>query len=143
SPGGLGRSGLRCLRQGRNAIPREDSSNRRYPDQERNGGSFDHLIGPAASGLPWWQVLLAEGLFASLGTPSFPWDLVHFGSGRTDSPGTGEVGSSPGFTGSPLESMPRASDSGDPGATSQVAVVRVLSSTKPTASTSRSYQMSA
>src|SRR5262245_7140908 len=24
---------------------------------------------PAASGLPWWQVLLAEGLFASLGRP--------------------------------------------------------------------------
>src|SRR5262252_8317161 len=50
---------------------------------------------PAASGLPRWQVLLAEGLFASLGTPSFPWDLVPFGSGRTDSPTTGEVGSSP------------------------------------------------
>jgi hypothetical protein len=29
-----------------------------------------------------------------------------------------EVGSSPGFTGSPLESMPRARDSGDPRATS-------------------------
>src|ERR1700758_5581670 len=31
---------------------------------------------PAASGLPWLQVLLAEGLFASRGTPSFPRDLV-------------------------------------------------------------------
>src|SRR5215813_506486 len=30
---------------------------------------------PAASGLPWWQVLLAEGLFASLGTPLLPRDL--------------------------------------------------------------------
>src|SRR5215510_193411 len=27
---------------------------------------------PATSGLPWWQVLLAEGLFASRRTPSLP-----------------------------------------------------------------------
>ncbi len=40
------------------------------------------------------------------------------GVGRHLSPDCGETGSSPGFTGSPLVSMPRARDSGDPGSTS-------------------------
>src|SRR5215831_5692108 len=52
-----------------------------------------------------------------VGHPRFPRDLVLFGLGRT-APSSGEVGSSPGFTGSPLESMPRARDSGDPRTTS-------------------------
>src|SRR5215831_15430368 len=52
-----------------------------------------------------------------MGHPRFPRDLVLFGLGRT-APCSGEVGGSPGFTGSPLESMPRARDSGDPRATS-------------------------
>jgi hypothetical protein len=51
--------------------------------------------------------------------PRFPRDLVLFGLGRT-APSSGEVGCSPGFTGSPLESMPRARDSGDPRATSPI-----------------------
>jgi|SRR6516165_3675154 len=51
---------------------------------------------------------------------SLPWDaLVSLGtwfhSGWAEPvPISGEVVSSPGFTGSPLESMPRARDSGDP-----------------------------
>ena len=40
-------------------------------------------------------------------------DLVLFGLGRT-APSSGGVESSPGFTGNPVESMPRARDSGDP-----------------------------
>jgi hypothetical protein len=48
-------------------------------------GSYDcyptPFLPPRVS-LPWWQVLLAEGLFASLGTTSFPWELVPFGSPR-------------------------------------------------------------
>jgi hypothetical protein len=74
---------------------------------------------PATSGLPWRQVLHVEGLFASRETPSFPSGPGFFGLGRT-APSSGEVGCSPGFTGSPLESMPRARDSGDPRATSPI-----------------------
>src|SRR5215469_4013227 len=48
-----------------------------------------------------------------VGDPHVPRDLVPFGLGRT-APSSGEVGSSPGFTGNPLDSMPRARDSGDP-----------------------------
>jgi hypothetical protein len=48
-----------------------------------------------------------------VGRPRFPRDLVPFGLGGT-APTSGEIGSSPGFTGIPFESMPRARDSGDP-----------------------------
>src|SRR6516162_3872387 len=54
-----------------------------------------------------------------------PWDALvslgtWFDSGWAEpAPSSGEVESSPGFTGSPLESMPRARDSGDPKATSR------------------------
>jgi hypothetical protein len=36
------------------------------------GRTTARLPFPAASSLPWWQVLLVEGLFASRGTPSLP-----------------------------------------------------------------------
>jgi len=50
----------------------------------------------------------------SRGQPSPPGDLVSLGW-APPGPACGEAGSSPGFTGNPLVSMPRASDSGDPG----------------------------
>jgi hypothetical protein len=46
--------------------------------------------------------------------PSPPGDQVSLGWAAPE-PRCGETGSSPGFTESPLVSMPRASDSGDPG----------------------------
>jgi hypothetical protein len=52
------------------------------------------------------------------GQPSPPADQVPFGLGGTNCPVCAEAGSSPGFTGNPFESMPRARDSGDPGPTS-------------------------
>lgn len=69
---------------------------------------------PATSGLPWRQVLLVEGLFASRRTPSFPSGPGSVRVGRNRAHFRGEIGSSPGFTGIPFESMPRARDSGDP-----------------------------
>ena len=51
----------------------------------------------------------------SRGQPLAPRRPGVFGLGATRCPDHGEAGSSPGFTGNPLVSMPRASDSGDPG----------------------------
>jgi hypothetical protein len=53
----------------------------------------------------------------SRGQPSPPGDQVSLGW-APPGPACGEAGSSPGFTGNPLVSMPRASDSGDPERTS-------------------------
>ena len=53
----------------------------------------------------------------SRGSPRPP-ETGCLGVGRHLSPDCGETASSPGFTGSPLVSMPRARDSGDPGSTS-------------------------
>jgi hypothetical protein len=91
----------------------------RFPAFVGTMGAYDcsptlpcHLWSPLAAGTP------------RRGPVRFPWDtLVSLGtwfvSGRAEPhPYSREVGSSPGFTGSPLESMPRASDSGDPRATS-------------------------
>jgi hypothetical protein len=50
--------------------------------------------------------------------------------------------SSPGFLGNPFESMPRARDSGDPGTTSQISVVRMLPSALLTASASQQAEFS-
>jgi len=61
------------------------------------------------------QVLLVEGLFASLEEPLVPHGTWLLWVGRNRAQLSGEVASSPGFTGNPLISMPRASDSGDPG----------------------------
>src|SRR5215468_2342094 len=71
-----------------------------------------HLRSPLAAGTP-----RRGSVRFPWDHPRFPRDLVLFGLGRT-APCSGEVGGSPGFTGSPLESMPRARDSGDPRATS-------------------------
>ena len=51
-------------------------------------------------------------------------------------------GSSPGFLGNPFGSMPRARDSGDPGATSHYRSFRVLPSALLTASASRPAEFS-
>ncbi len=51
-------------------------------------------------------------------------------------------GSSPGFLGNPFGNMPRARDSGDPGATSHLSVVRVLPSALLTASASQRAEFS-
>ncbi len=66
-----------------------------------------------ASGFPWPQVLLVESLFASLGEPLVPHGTWLLWVGRNRAQMSGEAGSSPGFAGNPLVSMPRASDSGD------------------------------
>ena len=54
-----------------------------------------------------------EGLFASLGESLVPHGTWFLWVGRNRAQMSGEVVSSPGFTESPLISMPRASDSGD------------------------------
>jgi hypothetical protein len=72
----------------------------------------------ATSGFPWQQVSRVEGCSLPVERPSCSRDPVRFGLGGTHAHRSREVGSSPGFTGNPLESMPRARDSGDPAATS-------------------------
>src|SRR5499427_4757064 len=72
-----------------------------------------HLRSPLATGTP------------RRGFVRFPWDSLIFRgtwfcSGWVEPhPIRGEIGSSPGFTGIPFESMPRARDSGNPKATSR------------------------
>jgi hypothetical protein len=53
-----------------------------------------------------------------MGDPLVSRNVVLFGLGRT-APSSGGVESSPGFTGTPVEGMPRARDSGDPSAASR------------------------
>jgi hypothetical protein len=87
----------------------------RFPAFTGSMGSYDcspvlpcRLRSPLATGTP------------PRGSVRFPWDaLVSLGtwfhSGWAEPrPPRGEIGSSPGFTGIPFESMPRARDSGDP-----------------------------
>lgn len=70
----------------------------------------------ATSGFPWQQVSARRGFVRfPWGSALIPGDLVELGLGQTDAQYAAEAESSPGFTGSPFGSMPRARDSGDSG----------------------------